>query len=555
MEKNEKTIAQPRRGEISSQVVLGKKSSHQASSLVDQTEALNRELEALRQEKAVWENEKGHYQKMLSLSEVATETVHESYLKRLTQQTESTKALADTVSHILGAMREIGQSYRDMLSAIQTVGHISHHLSDSFQMQTSAQEDIISQVEAVNTAALEEVKKAQALKSDLGQIHEIREFMSHSVDSSDEISSRLSLLSMNGRIEAAHAGKIGAGFSVVAQEMLRLQQESQTSIGAQKNKLKEFLPLMNSMQEKSDAVENQAKVQKDAIDRIAAGSQLIKGHIRGNLDKIDDLTHSVDELVASIEEGERTVQATDKQTSQVEKVFFEEIFVVKKMNDLDRFIFELSKKAKSLAEASHSIINEYQKISVLQGASYVWQGEAWMVTNKDRLPAELLRSAEASSWGNRVLVCVGQTANNPAVPRALMPERGILAVQPLNALTTPGHRLKILNPILAQLRLVYSDLENPSHVKNPLDHAAMACMESFDGELRQTYQTEISRGNLVCSFGFGGMFRNGDVLINQYLSTYQRTQKDAEKFNLLGESLMLSLQSHAELGHYWWEKG
>ncbi len=368
-------------------------------------------------------------------------SIHESYLKRLTQQTESTIQLSDTVTKAFTTLKEIARSYKAMLDAIQSVKSISHELKDSFRIEVDAQDLVANQVESVNAASSVELQKAQALKDDLSQIEGIRKFVSEAVESIDEISSRLSLLSMNGRIEAAHAGAYGRGFGVVAQEMLGLQQESQKIIGSEKSQLKNFLPLMSAMQGKSSSVDAQAQSQRESLEAI--------------------------------------------------------------------------------------------------------------VTDRANLPPEVRARPESGTWGTRIRVCIGQTDNNPSISNPLSARRGILAVHALDELNNPRSRIQGLNNFLQKACLTMDDLENPKRIDRPLEHATMSCLESFDGDYERCLQESIAHGKLICTFSFGGLFSNGDVLINHFLSTYQRTQQDADKFALLGESLILGLQSHTENGRYW----
>ncbi len=477
--------------------------------------------------------------------------IHETYLRRLAQQTESSIQLSETVTTSFAVVKEIAGSYKAMLEAIHSVMGISRELESSFQVQAGAQDAVAGQVESANIASSLELQKAQSLKEELGQIERIRKFMSEAVESIDEISSRLSLLSMNGRIEAAHAGAAGRGFGVVAHEMLGLQEESQRIIASEKNQLKSFLPLMAAMQGESGSVEAQAQAQRQSLEAISKGTQLIQDKNRTNLDHISKLSSSLERLVASIESGQQSIVQIEQAVAKVEKIFTEEVFVSKKMNDLDTFIFSISKKAGSLAEAAHSVVNEYQRISILNGASYVWQAEAWLVTDRRNLPVEVQARPESKEWGDRVLVCIGQTDNNPSIPVPLDGRKGILAVRSLDELKDPRSRVQGLNNFLRKAGLTVEDLKDPSRIDKSLEHATMSCLEQFGGDYERCLRESIEKGKLVCTFTFGGILGNGDALINHFLSTYQRTEEDAEKFALLGESLVICLQSHAENGRYW----
>jgi hypothetical protein len=474
--------------------------------------------------------------------------VRETYLRRLAEQTQSTLALSDTVQSVLNGMKEISIAYKEMLKAVHSVGDICRDLGESFRVQVETQEGIGNQADAASAASADEVRQAQALKTNLGQLAAIQAFMGQAVETIDEVSSRLSLLSMNGRIEAAHAGSAGRGFAVVAQEMLKLQQESQRIIASQKVQLADFLPLMTAMQEKADTVESQARDQQAVIRDISGGSQVLTTQTRTNQDHISGLTSAVEELAASIEQGERTTLIIDTEATKVERIFKEEVFVAQKANTLDQFLFDLSKKAKTLAGASHTLVNEYQRISVLNGASYVWQGEAWLVTNRDSLPAALRDRVGGAA---RVLVCVGQTENNPRFPSPLDAQAGIFDVRPVEDLWSPQSPLQGLRALLDRAKISLDDLKDPRRIAGSSGHATMAVNEDFTGAYQRVMEADIRRGNLVSSFSFGGAFSNGDVLMNLFLSTYQRHHSDAEKFGMLGESLVMSFQTFVDAGTYW----
>ena len=522
----------------------------EATRLEAENVELRQKLDEQERERAVLGRERSRLEEALSRAEDSSALVHEAYLKRIAQQTDSTMALSATIKATLEAAGEISRSYREMEETVRSVAAVSRALSESFGLQAAAQDAIVAQVESVNAAALSALDQTRSLKSHLEQIEDVRLFMSRGVDTIGKISARLSLLSMNGRIEAAHAGEYGLGFSVVAQEMIGLQEESQGIIKAQREQLRGFLPLLGEMQERSDAVEIQAGLQRDAIEGIAGGAQVIRDQAKDSLGRVEGLAKATSLLESAIERGLEFVGRVDREGGKVEKIVNEEVFVSKKMNDLDAFIYGISKKAGSLAEAASAVVNEYQRISVLNGSSYVWQGESWLVTDRNRLPPSLRGPGDGRS-GGRVLVCIGQTEDNPLRPRPLEAGSGIIEMKELEALEDPRDRLQGLRNFLAGAGIKPELLREPSRVSDPLKHATMSCMERFEGDYKDAMADAISRGRLVCTFSFGGMFGNGDVLVNHFLSTYQRTQADADKFSLLGESLVLALQGHVESGRYW----
>jgi len=517
-----------------------------------------REIESLRERAASLEregrereDERSSLEGRLSLADSRIARLHDSYLKRLHNQTRSTQSLSDTVNAVLGAVEEISASYGEMSEAVRSVAAVCRDLSESFEAQARTQEGITRQTEAIGEASESESIEARELRTDLEHLEEMRAFMAQAMDSIADISDRLSLLSMNGRIEAAHAGAAGRGFAVVAQEMLNLQQESYKVITSQKTRLGQFLPLMSAMQRKSDEVEAQAREQKSELGGITRDNHALNEQTKLNQERIANLGAAVEELAASIEQGRKTTGAVDEETAKVKDIFKEEVFVSQKVNSIDSFVFDVARKARSLAEAGHLLVNEYQRISVLNGTSYVWRAESWLVTWPERLPPRLRESAAA--MGRRVLACIGQTENNLAYPRPLDPASGVLEIRPLSDISDRSSPLQALQSFLGRVNLRLEDLQDPRRIDHSQNHMNMDVIERFEGDYERAMGDTIRRGSLVCSFSFGGLFPNGDLLVNLLLSTLQRHHSDAEKYGMIGESITLAFQGFAENGRYWKE--
>ncbi|MDA8426095.1 MAG: methyl-accepting chemotaxis protein [Treponema sp.] len=512
-------------------------------------ESLRGRVEEFEREGRQREDEGSSLEGRLSLADSRIARLHDSYLKRLSNQTRSTQSLSDTVNTMLGAVGEIAASYGEMSEAVRSVASVCRDLSDSFEAQARAQEGITRQTEAIGEASESESLEARELRTDLEHLEEMRAFMAQAMDSIADISDRLSLLSMNGRIEAAHAGAAGRGFAVVAQEMLNLQVESFKIISSQKARLEQFLPLMSAMQKKSDEVDAQAREQKNALGGINKDNHALNDQTRLNQERISGLLAAVEELAASIEQGRKTTGAIDEETAKVKDIFKEEVFVSQKVNSIDSFVFDVAKKARSLAEAGHLLVNEYQRISVLNGASYVWRAESWLVTWPERLPPRL--KERAAAMGRRVLACIGQTENNRAFPEPLDPASGILELRPLSDIADRSSPLQALQSFLGRVSLRLEDLQDPRRIDHSQGHMDMDVIERFEGEYERAMSDTIRRGALACSFSFGGLFPNGDLLVNLFLSTIQRHHSDAEKYGMIGESMILAFQGLAENGSYW----
>jgi len=189
------------------------------------------------------------------------------------------KSMVTMTRKITGIIQNIYTSSDQVVQASQQFSATSLNISQgAFQQATSIDEIVetvghISQNISNNAAnALETEKITQAVKSSISEIKvqsdlslETNKTISDKIEMINEIATQTKILALNAAVEAARAGIHGLGFTVIAEEVKRLAENSNMAAG-------EIIKLTHSSLVES---ENVSKLISGIIEPIQKSTQLV----------------------------------------------------------------------------------------------------------------------------------------------------------------------------------------------------------------------------------------------------------------------------------------
>lgn len=280
---------------------------------------------------------------------------------------ETSGEIGDTLSHISNNMQEIAGSVKDMNESIKKIAEsargISEYsneaLSHSILLKESASEGEKS-VATVVTTMMEIEKTTVEVKSSAKVLDELSKKIGNITAIITSIADQTNMLALNAAIEAARAGEQGKGFSVVAEEVRKLAEESSTSA-------KQISSMINEVQCKTqDTVDNilitegkvktGALVAKDAdenIKSIIKNINLMDGKVKAITEMTQNQTKMTDIMAYSVENVADNTEKISTAVQNINNKVEEQVAVVEEIG-------ATSEELLSMTESLDDMINYFK---------------------------------------------------------------------------------------------------------------------------------------------------------------------------------------------------
>ena len=235
----------------------------------------------------------------------------------LTEQKENLGSFANSIESVFSSASDVGTRMTEMENSlkrlnneIQSSGAVFEQFGSSVQNIASVVSNRIQITDELATATGEGASKVARVLDVINVLSQNVDAIKDVISAINDISERTNLLAMNAAIEAAHAGKAGLGFAVVAGEIRKLSEGTKANSANIEKTLKSMIDTLADAHHTADEAgtamkwidgkvdETRSTFQEitSEMDSLASGSRQISQSVR----QVSDLSRQTDSYFSSI---------------------------------------------------------------------------------------------------------------------------------------------------------------------------------------------------------------------------------------------------------------
>jgi methyl-accepting chemotaxis protein len=203
-----------------------------------------------------------------------------------------------------------------LISEAETSNEVKQHILEANDSLKAAIEIIEKTMRSIETNAQNENElalKLQQLSQDAEQVKSVLTVIR-------EIADQTNLLALNAAIEAARAGEHGRGFAVVADEVRKLAERTQKSLG-------EIDATINVIVQAINATSDDMNKNVENVNKVTENTTEVQNRIQNVSEKMNDVVQKVE---VNVEEIEKIVKIMQEFITEMKKI--EELSEVNKEN-------------------------------------------------------------------------------------------------------------------------------------------------------------------------------------------------------------------------------
>ena len=224
---------------------------------------------------------------------------------------DASNQVAAGAGNLTEASQSLAEGATDQAGAVEEMQATITTISDDIRITANSAGESYNQARTYAEEAERSHKEMKAMMDAMSRINDASQQVGNIISEIEDIASQTNLLSLNASIEAARAGEAGRGFSVVADQIRQLAEQSANSAAETRTLIETSL---NAIADGSKTVD----IVNDSINRVVEGIELIAQSSKSISEMANEQAEAMKQAeqgVSQISEVIQSNSATAQETS------------------------------------------------------------------------------------------------------------------------------------------------------------------------------------------------------------------------------------------------
>lgn len=319
---------------------------------------------------------------MKSLIKLSSFDVETSFLSNNLQ------SLADKLASVsesnLAIVEETTASMNLVNDVVTETSDNLHSLSDSSIEIVEMNHESLKQIKDINNLKNVVNENANNMNVSIEKLIDLAGSVTSIVDAVEGIATQTNLLALNASIEAARAGEHGRGFSVVAEEIRKLAEDTSRSLGSMRSLVND---IQGSASEGKESMKYTLSSTNEMNDKIDMVYETISNNVSLLEKTVEDVEHmankmegikiSVSEINSAMESSSEDAEELNLMTSNIQRDAQNSAQLSKKINEIDDELSIIVKEQiEAINQGAHPVKNSdiVDQILAAKKAHKNWYG-------------------------------------------------------------------------------------------------------------------------------------------------------------------------------------